>query len=268
MSHTSDEDRHLPLRGRTALVTGAGSGSGIGFATARELIAMGAKVAITSTTARIQDRAAELRADGAVVAAFVADLTDRAQVSAVVASVTDELGAIEVLVNNAGMAQIGVQIGDGELHAVDPQAWERQLTMSLTTAFNVTRGVVGHMRERGWGRIVFVSSVTGPVVANAGSSAYAAAKAGLDGLMRTLALELGPQGISVNSVAPGWIATGSSTEYERRSGEFTPVGRPGRPEEVAAAIGFLAGPAASYITGHSLIVDGGNTIQEDHAHGR
>ncbi|MDQ6817651.1 MAG: SDR family oxidoreductase [Actinomycetota bacterium] len=268
MTATQEPGQGQSLLGRVALVTGAGSRTGIGFAAARELIQRGAALAITSTTTRIDERAAELRTNDATVVPFVADLTDRTQVAALVADVTEQLGAIEVLVNNAGMAQLGVQTGEGLIHTVDAAAWDRQLAISLTTAFNVTREVAGQLIARGWGRIIFVSSVTGPIVANAGSSAYAAAKAGLDGLARTLAIELGPCGTTVNSVAPGWIATGSSLAEELRSGEFTPVGRPGRPEEVAAAIGFLASPAASYITGHTLVVDGGNTIQEDHAHGR
>lgn len=257
----------MPLRGRVALVTGAGSASGIGFAVAQALARDGARVAITSTTERIHQRAAELAAEGAEAAGWVRDLTDRAGVRSLIAEIHARFGAVQVLVNNAGMTQTGMEDASPLFHELAPELWDRQIAISLTTAFNVTREVVGDLILQGWGRIITVSSVTGPVVSYPGQSAYATAKAGLDGLTRSLAIELGQYAITVNNVAPGWIATGSLSAAERRSGDHTPIGRPGHPDEIAAAVAFLARPEAAYITGQSLVVDGGNTIQENHAHG-
>jgi 3-oxoacyl-[acyl-carrier protein] reductase len=224
---------------------------------------MGAHVAITSTTERIQERARELDATGKRVIAFVADLTREAAAQKLVAAVLQRTGRIDILVNNAGMTQTGHPIESKTLQNSSYKDWLRQIEITLDTAFLMTRAVLPAMTQRKYGRIVNVSSVTGTLVSNRGSAAYGAAKAAMDGMMRAVALETARDGIAINAVAPGWIATASSTESERVAASHTPIGRPGTPEEVAAAVCFLASPQASYITGHSLVVDGGNILQEN-----
>jgi 3-oxoacyl-[acyl-carrier protein] reductase len=250
---------------RTALVTGAGSPVGIGFAAARALGELGATLAITSTTARIKRREAELAEMGVSARSFVADLTDWEQTQELVAEVIEGFGRIDILVNNAGMTQTGRPSTTQPFLDLSEQAWDVVLARNLKTTFNVSRTVLPAMVEQHHGRIVNVSSVTGTRAALAGEVAYGAAKAGTDGLTRGLALEVAPYGVTVNSVAPGWIATASSLEDEIAAGFATPVGRPGTPNEVAALIAFLASDASSYITGQSIVVDGGNTLQEEKA---
>jgi 3-oxoacyl-[acyl-carrier protein] reductase len=253
----------MNLDGQTAIVTGAGSAEGIGFAIARKLLAAGAHIAITSTTERIQERARKLDASGKRVIAFVADLTQETAAQKLVEAVLQRSGRIDILVNNAGMTQTARSIESKTLQNSSYKDWLRQIEITLHTAYLMTRAVLPAMTQQKYGRIVNVSSVTGPLVSNRASAAYGAAKAAMDGMMRAVALESARDGITINAVAPGWIATASSTESERVAGLHTPIGRPGTPEEVAAAVCFLASPDASYITGQSLVIDGGNILQEN-----
>ena len=248
------------VQGRVALVTGAGAADGIGFATARLLRAAGAKVAITATTDRIFDRLSDLGAENCFAA--TADLTDPVQVKKLVAAVAKVLGPIDILVNNAGMSQSGKKARRATLAQTTDAAWAFQLGISLTSAFMVSRAVLPGMIKAGYGRVVHMSSVTGPLVGINGSGPYAAAKAGLLGMTRVMAIENGGQGITVNCIGPGWIETGSSSAAEVTAGRYTPLGRPGRPAEIGHVAVFLASEEASYLTGQLIVVDGGNTLQE------
>jgi NAD(P)-dependent dehydrogenase (short-subunit alcohol dehydrogenase family) len=243
---------------RVAIVTGGASG--IGLAIGERLAAEGMAVALFDRDGEAAEQAAgKVSAAGDRALGVTVDVTDRAQIDAGVARVRSELGAPTVLVNNAGV------------HAVDPflkitsEKWQRLLDVNLTGTFNCCQAVVPVMVEEGWGRIVNISSSS----AHSGQqfmAHYVAAKAGVIGLTKSLALELGPQGITVNTIPPGFIDTPMLRGQERKGflGEgvahheaLTPVRRIGRPEDVAAMTSFLVRDEASYVTGQVLGVNGG-----------
>ena len=253
------------LTGQVALVTGAGSPQGIGFAIARALGKDGASLILVSTTQRIHDRAAELKAEHIHAIGVVADLTSPDAVQRVVEEIKALHGRLDICVNNAGMTVVGETQFESPVDEIPIEEWHLSLERNLTTCFLVTKSVLPLMRTQKYGRIINITSTSGPVQAFVGDAAYHAAKAGMWGFTRACALETAADGITVNAIAPGWIATASQLESEMIAGQLCPMKRSGTPAEVAYAIRFLADPQASYITGQLLVVDGGNSLPEDRA---
>ena len=241
-----------------ALITGAGAVGGIGMASARVLAQAGYCLVLSGASGRIFARQAELLAEGFDVLAHQGDLTEPTDV----ARLAPMCGAIDVLVNNAGMGRQAEPAQSQTFLQMSPEAWRRALDISLTSAVLVTRAILPGMVERGYGRVIMMSSVTGPLVSNPGESAYSAAKAAMVGLTHALALEVAGAGVTVNAIAPGWIGTEALTVPEHAAALATPMRRAGTPAEVAHAVAFLAAPQASYINGATIVVDGANILQE------
>ena len=252
------------LTGKVALITGVGSPAGIGFASAKLLAKAGAKIFITSTTDRIFEREEHLKSlfGKDKVYSLAADLTEEDQVLNLSKTIIKKFNKIDILVNNAGMVQIGNDQPSKKFIEHSLESWNYGIDINLKSTFLVTRNILPHLKKQKSGRIINISSVTGPIVGISGSTVYGSAKAAMLGLTRSLAIEEGKNGITVNCVGPGWIKTGSSSEAEITAGKFTPIGRPGIPEEIGHTVLFLASEEASYITGQIIFVDGGNTIQE------
>lgn len=241
---------------RIALVTGAARG--IGRAIALRLADMGAAVAANDLDeGGAAALAAEIEARGGRAIAAPADVSDAAQVTAMVKRVGEELGGLHILVNNAGIAR------DMLLLRLSEEDWDAVLETNLKGAYLCTKAVLRTMMRARWGRIVSISSVVG-IAGNAGQANYAAAKAGLIGFTRSVAKEVGSRGITANAVAPGFITTAMTAdlpeETKQAALEQTPVCRLGQPEDVAAAVGFLCSEEAGFITGQVLGVDGGMVL--------
>ena len=242
------------LDGKTALVTGASRG--IGRAIALRLAAEGASVAINyaGNTAKAEETKAAIEAAGGKAALFQADVSDSAQVEQMVAAVTEAFGTIDILVNNAGITR------DGLLMRMKEEDWDAVLTTNLKGVFNCTKAVLRTMMKQKSGRIVNMASVVGEM-GNAGQANYAAAKAGVIGFTKATAKEVASRGITVNAVAPGFIATDMTKVLDETVQNqmlmAIPLGRQGQPEDVANAVSFLASEEAAYITGQVLNVDGG-----------
>ncbi len=255
------------LAGQGAIVSGAGSSNGIGFATAKLFSELGAQVLLTGLSRRIFERRDELNSRGFRSEAVAADLTTEEGVEAVLAASRNLTHPLRILVNNAGMTSVSSSASElGEASGIlgtSITGFRRAIERNLTSSFGLTKALLPELRKNAPSRIVFVSSVTGPLMAMKGEVSYAAAKAALLGLTKSLALDFASEQITVNSVAPGWIETDSQTTSERLNGQATPLKRSGKPEEIASAIAWLSSPSASYITGQTVVVDGGNSIQEE-----
>jgi len=251
--------------GRKVLITGCGSESGIGFTTAKLLRSLGAEIFITSTTERIFDRARELQISPHC--SFVGELSNWSNVEDLMLRVHQELGGLDVLINNAGMTSISNPAGStqevGSAFDVSVDGFQESIRRNLSSAFLVSKRALPLIRQGTHPRIVMVSSVTGSIMAMRNDVGYASAKAGLIGMVRSIALDEAKNGITCNAVSPGWIATSSQLPHEHLEGLATPLGRSALAEEVAAVLIFLASSEASYITGQNIVVDGGNSIQEE-----
>lgn len=245
---------------RVAIITGAGASDGIGAAVARHLVAEGARVVLGATSQRIHDRAAEL---GDAAMGVIADLTVDGSAESLVDAAVQRWGRLDIVVNNAGMTSVSSGWdADDDVAGLSLQQWEAAIARNLTTAFLMCRAAVPVMTEAGYGRIVSVGSTTGTVNAMPGQSTYTAAKAGLVGLSRALALEVVGDGVTVNVVAPGYVATGSQLPFEAAAAAAGPIGRSGTPDEIAACVLFLAHESASFVTGAVLVADGGHGLPE------
>jgi NAD(P)-dependent dehydrogenase (short-subunit alcohol dehydrogenase family) len=243
------------LLGKKALVTGASRG--IGRACALALASAGADVAVASSpagTGLAEEVCCQIRDLGRRAEPYAFDLAMRGDVETLCERVRDDFESVDILVNNAGITR------DRSFKKMDRDSWDEVVNTNLNSVFDITRAFIDDMAARGWGRVINVSSIVGRV-GNFGQANYAAAKAGLIGLTKTLAREYGRKGVTVNAIAPGFVKTRMVADVPDKAMEavlnMTPVGRLGDPMEIGAGVLYLASPAAAFVTGHVLDINGG-----------
>src|SRR5579871_1294346 len=241
--------------GKTAFVTGGSRG--IGRACALTLAAAGADVAVGSSPTggeSAESVCREIRELGRRAEAYPCDVATRGAVKTMCTRVLEEFQSVDILVNNAGVTR------DGLFRRMDREAWDKVINTNLNSVFEITQNFIEPMAARGWGRVINISSIVGRI-GNFGQANYAAAKAGLIGLTKTLAREYARKGVTVNAIAPGFVKTrmldGVPDKALKTVLDTTPVGRLGDPAEIGASVLYLASPAASFVTGHVLDVNSG-----------
>ncbi len=247
------------LAEQVAVITGGARGIGLGIGSA--LAEAGARIVLADVDeAAAAAAAATLREGGLAAEGIGADVTDRASVESLAARVTSTHGRIDILAANAGIYP------NTEFAAIDDALWDRVMDINVKGAVHAAQACLPSMLARGYGRIVLTSSITGPVTGQTGFAHYGASKAAMLGLMRSLAVEVAAHGVTVNAVMPGNVETPglgeTSEEHRNRMLSAIPMGRFGTPRDVGIAVRFLASPDAAYITGQTLIVDGGQVLPE------
>jgi 3-oxoacyl-[acyl-carrier protein] reductase len=247
------------LADQVAVITGGARGIGLGIATV--LADAGAHVVLADLDGAAADAAAaELRDGGRSAEGLQTDVTDRASVDALAAHVVAAHGRIDILAANAGVYP------STDFASIDDAIWDHVMDINVKGALHAAQACLPTMLTRGYGRIVFSSSITGPITGQAGFAHYGASKAAMLGLMRSIAVEVAAGGVTVNAVMPGNVETpglaDTSEEHRARMLSAIPMGRFGTPEDVGVAVRFLASPEAGYITGQTLITDGGQVLPE------
>ena len=269
MNESSEVDRIQSgsgrLKGKVAIVTGAAQGIGQGIATA--MAKEGANVALWDISDKVNKTAEGIRKSGSKAASYIVNVAEFRQVKKAVQQIVNEFGRVDILVNNAAIARFALFVD------MTDKVRDEVMNVNFYGMWNCTKAVIPEMIKQEYGKVINISSVTGPRVATAGLTAYAASKGAISAVTRTLALEVAEYGITVNAILPGWIDTPLSEpmaedlqmdqdEFDAWLGKSVPLKRMGKTSELGDLGVFLGSDESTYITGQEIIIDGGNTIQE------